>query len=48
MASQANDFINAFRGAGAPIDAAKLNFSRDAIALVFWARKCQRCSTTAT
>ena len=34
MASQANDFINAFRGAGAPIDAAKLNYSRDSIALV--------------
>lgn len=48
MASQANDFIDAFRGTGAPIDASASNCSRDSIALVFWASKCQRCSTTAT
>ncbi|MCW2038237.1 hypothetical protein VDG09_07285 [Xanthomonas campestris pv. raphani] len=34
MASQANDFINAFRGPGSPVDAAQLDFSRDSIALV--------------
>lgn len=34
MASQANDFINAFRGSGAPIDAAKLDFGRDSVLLV--------------
>ncbi|KRD79838.1 hypothetical protein [Lysobacter sp. Root983] len=34
MASQADDFINAFRGPGSPIDADGLDFSRDSIALV--------------
>ena len=34
MASQAADFINAFRGPGPPVDANQLNYSRDSIALV--------------
>ncbi|MDH1262765.1 hypothetical protein [Pseudomonas sp. GD03944] len=34
MASQAHDFINAFRSPGAPIDAAQLDFSRESILLV--------------
>lgn len=34
MASQANDFISAFRGSGSPIDAEKLDFSRDSVLLV--------------
>ena len=34
MASQAQDFIDAFSGRGAPIDASQLNYSRDSIALV--------------
>jgi hypothetical protein len=34
MASQANDFIEAFRGDGSPVDAEKLDFGRESIALV--------------
>lgn len=34
MASQAQDFIDAFSGRGAPIDASQLDYSRDSIALV--------------
>jgi hypothetical protein len=34
MASQAHDFIEAFRGDRSPIDASKLDFSKDSIALV--------------
>ena len=34
MASQANDFVQAFRGPGAPINADGLDYSRDSIALV--------------
>ena len=34
MASQANDFIDAFRGQGAPIDADALDYSEESIALV--------------
>lgn len=34
MASQANDFIEAFRGDGSPIDADKLDFGRESITLV--------------
>ena len=34
MASQAKDFVDAFRGPGAPIDANALDYSRDSIALV--------------
>ena len=34
MASQANDFINAFRGSDSPIDTGKLDFSRDSVLLV--------------
>lgn len=47
MASQANDFINAFSGPGSPIEATELDFSRDSIALVdhilqdFYSQKAQ-------
>ena len=34
MASQARDFVDAFRGPGAPVDANALDYSRDSIALV--------------
>lgn len=47
MASQANDFINTFRGADSLIDASKLDFSRDSVLLVdrvlqdFYSQKAQ-------
>ena len=34
MASQAQDFVNAFSGHGSPIDASQLDYSRDSVALV--------------
>jgi len=34
MVSQAQDFIEAFRGDGAPVDADKLDYSKESIALV--------------
>lgn len=34
MASQANTFIESFRGDGSPLDAEKLDFSKESIALV--------------